>query len=216
MERGISFLVRFWTQIVKFSDTIGIYRHKYPQEQERSMVGFESFSRKKMASKALVVQFLPDPVQYKHNQPRDRETAKRIRSHIAGNLRRKKLQVLLNPTGVPLPSETEEAQVNGTTKFCTCVILQNASPSKEDAKSKVLQKQRAIADSYKICQRCHKVQFLELSWLGQLKAARQRIPSVTPFLESEFDPFESLPELAYYKQTPQSKRMLNEIKAHCK
>lgn len=173
------------------------------------------FGRENMASKALVIQFLPDPVQYKPNQPRDQETAKRIRSHIAGNLRRKKLQVLHNPAVVPSTNILPQIQPSVASNFCTCVLLQIASSSKGDAKSKALQKQRAIADSYKICQRCHKVQFLELSWLGQLKAARQRIPNVTPFLESEFDPFESLPELSHYKQSPQAKRLMNEFKAHC-
>lgn len=177
-----------------------------------------------MAAKGqIVVHILSDPIQYKPNQPRDKETAKRIRTHIAGNLKRKKLQVLLNP--IPFPTVTSivesrllspEAPIQIASNFCTCIVLKTITSSKEDAKSKALQKQRAIADSYKLCQRCHKTRFLDLSWLGQLKTARQRVPSVTPFLESEFDPFESLPELSHYKQTPQAKRLMNEFKAHRK
>ena len=49
---------------------------------------------------------------------------------------------------------------------------------------------------------------------GSWRPPDRRAPLVTSFLEAEFDPFQSLPELSYYKQSAGTNRMLNKIKAH--
>lgn len=165
---------------------------------------------------AAVVRFLLEPVQYRPGKQRDKETSKRMRSHIAENLRLKKRQLLLNPQR-PKPVR-EHTSLDGNFCACACSVVQTPTTLVETVKTKsrAMEKQHAIADSYKICQRCHKVQFTELSWPGQLKAARARIPVVSSFLEAEFDPFDSLPELSSYKHSTVTQRSLNELKAHSK
>jgi hypothetical protein len=81
--------------------------------------------------------------------------------------------------------------------------------------SRALQKQLAIADSYKICHHCRRMQFTELSWPGKVRVMKVCFPSVLPFLEAEFDPFHSLPELSVLGQSRTAHRALNELKAHC-
>lgn len=158
------------------------------------------------------IRILSEPIQYRPGQPRDRETSKLIRSHVVEHTRRRKRHLLLNQP------KACEGSPQGT--FCSCSISKPANDhvdaSAADAISRALQKQCTIADTYKICQRCRRLQFRELSWFGKMKIAKARVPSIFPFLEAEFDPFQSLPELSSTKLSSQNRHLMNEIKAHCK
>jgi hypothetical protein len=159
--------------------------------------------------------FLPDPVQYQPGKGRDKETTKRMRAHVAEHLRKKRLQISVNP---PKPKITPQEETARDRTFCCCIIFPK-SPSNENASTKGTRKskkQEAIADSYKICPRCLKPQFTELSRSGQLEIAKQRLPSVTPFLEVDFDPFQGLPELSSFKHSETTTRDMNEFKARGK
>lgn len=161
------------------------------------------------------IRLLSEPIQYRPGQPRDRETSRLIRSHVVGHARREKREHLLNS----LPQRRlEKGSVGG--QFCSCLITHQPPTSTTSASkdlrgsSRALQKQQAIADGWKICPRCRRCQFTELSWTGQLKIAKACLPTVTPFLEAEFDPFQSLPELTNLKRSESTRRALNELKAH--
>jgi hypothetical protein len=158
----------------------------------------------------ISLRFLDEPIQYQPGEQHNKETSKRIRTHIAQHRRLKKKQLLLNQ-----PRKQETDPLSGS--FCLCSVDPPQSVSElEDTTSRAVQKQRAIADSYKICPRCRKLQFNLLSWSEKLNAVKGRVPSIYRWLEAEFDPFQSLPEFSLYKQSANTRRSMNEIKTHCK
>jgi hypothetical protein len=154
-----------------------------------------------------------EPIQYHPGRSRDQETSKLIRSHLEENTCHRKLQPQpLNPR-----KKTEGSFLDGL--FCICSVTRPPAAPVEEVKSypssRAIQKQLAIADNYKICQHCHRMQFTELPWPGQVRIVKARFPSVLPFLEAEFDLFHSLPELSILGQSRAAHRALNELKAHC-
>lgn len=138
-----------------------------------------------MASSATtILQILSEPIEYRPGQPRDRETSRLIRSHVVEHTRRRKHRLLLNqPKGC-------EGSPQGT--FCSCSVckpsIDHVEAPAADPSSGALQKQCIIADTYKICQRCRRLQFMELSWLGKMKIVKARVPSIFP-LKPNSTPF---------------------------
>ncbi len=102
-----------------------------------------------------------------------------------------------------------------TQTLCTCrfEITESLETTPEPMSRKEWKKQ-LHADSYKICLECRGLQFLALSRAGQLAVLRKIAPQVVPFVETEFDPFHTEPELPI-KLRASDYRELNEIKAHC-
>ena len=105
--------------------------------------------------------------------------------------------------------------LNPTRTLCTC-RFEIPEPSEAECFPQPMSRQewkkQLIADSYKICQHRQGLRFLDLSRVGQLAALRRIAPQVIPFVETEFDPFHTEPELLRASDY----RELNEIKAHCR
>jgi len=140
---------------------------------------------------------------------------KAIRSHATKESRRiKRQQRQLALWSKPLTTKSSFLEDN----VCRCLFAQ-APPllgSSETAKPKshsAIKKQQ-VADRYKICFGCHRIQFIALSQPGQLMVANT-YPEITALLQLKLDPFNSLPGLPSSLSLVDS-RAFNEITTHRK
>ncbi|CZR56795.1 uncharacterized protein PAC_06684 [Phialocephala subalpina] len=140
----------------------------------------------------------------------DDVSRKRIRSHAMSVVR----QQQRDRKRVLLEQRQQLNALNPTRGICTCRFeIPESSETEAKLMSRHEWKKQLHADSYKTCLQCRGLRFLELSRAGQLEVLRRIAPQVVPFVESEFDPFHTNPELPI-KLGASDYRELNEIKAH--
>jgi hypothetical protein len=103
--------------------------------------------------------------------------------------------------------------------FCKCAspiieeLHSSWEPDQDTNKSQGSQKQLVVTPSW-ICSKCGNVQPFELSKTGQIRARKENIPIVIPFLEHLSDPFHSFP--SPFKMNPEELHDLEEVKRHRK
>ncbi|KAH6699053.1 hypothetical protein BKA61DRAFT_621914 [Leptodontidium sp. MPI-SDFR-AT-0119] len=157
----------------------------------------------------MSVQFQFIPVEDKGSAAQKRL----IRSHAAAqhNLRRKEQQRQKALQSLPTLNS-----------LCTCDFSPSSLPwagswtSVQDSPraqkiSRVEEKRQRLADSYKICVRCKKLQFNELSRASQVAVMRMMSPHIAAFCQAEFDPFGILPESPWHLN-PGEMNELHEVK----
>lgn len=139
-----------------------------------------------------------------------------IRSHAAvqHNQRRREKQRQLSALAAPTINSL--CMCNFTAGLQPPPKVESLSPTTEVAiprkrSSAVQEKKQRIADSYKICVYCKKLQFVELSRASQTAVLRMMSPHVVAFCQSDFDPFGVLPEYPGHMR-PQETRELDEVK----
>jgi hypothetical protein len=157
-----------------------------------------------------VFRFLP-------SGPPSEATKKAIRSHVMVEAKRKQRQQKILSLGAKVsrvpPTTFEES-------LCKCsatppVTLASGSQSpdstgSDQSQSRSVVRKQDVADSYKVCPQCHRVQFDQLSQQGQLKIIRWHT-GIPGFLGSGCDPFLSTPKLPF-ALTPAQAHQFNDLK----
>ncbi|KAG4442703.1 hypothetical protein IFR05_001810 [Cadophora sp. M221] len=136
-----------------------------------------------------------------------------IRSHAAvqHNLRRKEQQ--RQKALQSLPTLNSLCTCDFNPRFLPWAEAWTSVPDTSRAQkiSRVEEKRQRLADSYKICVRCKKLQFNELSQPSQVAVMRMLSPHIAAFCQAEFDPFGILPEAQWHLNSGE-RNELNEVK----
>jgi hypothetical protein len=150
------------------------------------------------------------------NESLDAATQSMVRSHAMTEFRKRQREQKKVEVEKRRKEQTQKAL---TGSLCTCI---SALKEAQDLPAPTVHRDKAqriteyLSDSFKLCPKCGKSQFFELSPNGQHEFLKRQFPSITGFVAADFDPFGSMaiPELPGGTLSIRDTQELNRIKAH--